>query len=226
MKRIVFILLVCFCLSGNTLSAQGKCSKFYPLKEGASFTLTMFDQDSIAQGTVTYRVDQVVGDSGRYTYSMNVGGAVMNSAHYTISCTDDGVDIDFSSMGGGILSRYSNIDVDISGTNIYIPNELNVGDVLDDATMILKASGAPGGMNMSLNMTNRKVEGKETIMDPNGEPRECFIVSYDMIMNMGTIISSHTKQWLAEDIGLVKAKEYDRDGGTLRGIVALSSFEL
>ncbi|WP_190809790.1 hypothetical protein [Flagellimonas sp. S3867] len=226
MKKIVLTISLIALIGGSQLWAQGKCSKFYPLKEGAHFTLTIFDQDSISQGTVTYKVDEVTGDSGRYTYSMAMGNTVLNSAQYTISCTDDGVDIDFSSMGGGMLSRYSNMDVDIAGTNIYIPNDLSVGRTLPDATMDLRVSGAPGGVNISMKMTNRKVEGTETIIDPNGEPRECFILSYDLIMNMGTTIRSHAKQWLAEDVGLLKTKDFDVDGGTLRGLMVLTSYEL
>ena len=226
MKKIAFIFLVVFCLGGNTVLAQGKCSKFYPLEEGARFTLTMFDQDNTAQGTVTYKVDEVTGDSGLYTYTMAMGGTVLNSSQYKISCTDDGVSIDFSSMGGGMLARYSNMDVDISGTNIYIPNDLDGVSSLPDATMELKVSGAPGGMNISMKMVNRKVEGTETLTDPNGVSRKCYILSYDLIMNMGTTITSHSKQWLAEDIGMMKSEDYDTAGGTLRGTVALTSYQL
>lgn len=226
MKKVVLIALTVLLAWANQVLAQGKCSKFYPLVEGAQFTLTLYDQDNTAQGTVTYKVDEVTGDSGRYTYTMAVGGTVMNSSQYTISCTDDGVSMDFSSMGGGMLARYSNMDVDISGTNIYIPNDLNASSVLPDAVMELTVSGAPGGMNMSMRMTNRRVVGTEMLTDPNGVPRKCFILAYDTIMNMGTTITSHTKQWLAEDIGLMKSEDYDRDGGTLRGVVKLTSYQL
>ncbi|NAY92247.1 hypothetical protein GTQ34_09975 [Muricauda sp. JGD-17] len=226
MKKIVYTILISLFLGGNILMAQGRCSKFYPLIEGAKFTLTMYDQDNTAQGTVTYEVNEVTGDSGRYTYTMARGGTVLSNAHYDISCTDDGVAMDFNSMGGGILSRYSNIDVEVTGTNIYIPNELSVGLPLPDAEMQLKSGGTPGVMNISIKMVNRKVEGTETLTDPNGVSRECFIVSHDMIMNMGATINSHTKQWLAEGIGMMKSEDYEYVDGPLRGTVALTAYQL
>ena len=208
--------------------AQGKCSKFYPLVEGAKFTLTMYDLDDVAQGTVTYEVNEVTGDSGQYTYTMERGGMVLSSSHYDISCTDDGVSMDFNSMGGGLLSRFSNMDVEVSGTNIYIPNNLEeyVGSTLPAAEMKLTSSGGPGGLSYTIEMVNRTVEGTETLTDPNGISRECFIVSYDMIINMGTTINSHTKQWLAEGVGMLKSEDYEYKDGPLRATIALTSYQL
>ena len=225
MKKL-FIFLTMLCLGATSFHAQDKCSKFYPFVEGALFTHTLYDQDGNAQGEVTYEVDQVTGNSGRYTYTMRMGGVIINSSQYTITCTDDGVSMELSSMGGGMLARFANMDVDVSGTNIYIPNDLNETSVLPDANMEITMSGAPTGMNMSMRMTNRKVVGTEFLTDPNGVSRKCFILSYDTIMNRGTTMSSHTKQWLTEDIGLMKTEDYDRDGGTLRGKVVLTSYQL
>lgn len=225
MNKLIYAVLITLFISGNMLIAQDRCSKFYPLVEGAKFTLTMYDEAGTAQGTVTYEVNEVTGDSGRYTYTMARGGTVLSSAHYDISCTDDGVSMDFNSMGGGILSRYSSMDVEVSGTNIYIPNELSTGLTLPDAEMKLKSGGTPGVMNISIKMINRTVEGTETLTDPNGVSRECFIVSYDMVMNMGATINSHTKQWLAEGIGMLKSEDYETKDGPLRGTVALTSYQ-
>ncbi|MEZ4810774.1 MAG: hypothetical protein R2819_10470 [Allomuricauda sp.] len=225
MKKL-FTLLPMLCLAATTFHAQDKCSKFYPFVEGAIFTHTLYDQDGTAQGKVTYEVDQVTGNSGRYTYSMSMGGTVISSSQYTITCTDDGVSMDLSSMRGGMLSRFANAETNISGTNLYIPNDLSEASVLPDATMELTMSGAPSGMNMSMRMTHRKVVGTEFLTDPNGVSRKCFILTYDTIMNRGTSSSSHTKQWLTEGIGLMKTEEYDRDGGTLRGKTVLTSYQL
>nr|WP_299344132.1 hypothetical protein [Allomuricauda sp.] len=231
MKSITAFLFIILPLTVNLTYAQGKCSKYYPMTEGSHVTLTMYDTDSIAQGKMTYKVDKVVGDIGEYSFTMEGRGMVLNNSKYNITCTDNGVEIDFKSMAGGMLARYSDMEADIQGSNIYLPNDLaeylaTSGPVLPESSMELAVTTPAGTQRISMKMTNRIIEGTETLSGPNGEEFECHIVSYDMIMNMGATMASHTKQWLAEGVGVVKILDYAEDKTTLRGSMLLTDYNL
>ncbi|TAI48152.1 hypothetical protein [Flagellimonas allohymeniacidonis] len=231
MKYLIVLLLIILPFTGQHTNAQGKCSKYYPMTEGSFVTLTMYDVDDVSQGKVTYKVDKVVGDTGEYTYTMESRGMVLSSSQYNVECTDDGVEIDFKSMAGGMLARYSDMEADIQGSNIYLPNDLadylaTSGPLLPESSMELVVTTPAGTQRISMKMTNRTIEGTETLNGPNGEEFDCHIVSYDMIMNMGTTIASHTKQWLAEGVGVVKMLDYAEDKTTLRGSMLLTDYNV
>ena len=42
---------------------------------------------------------------------------------------------------------------------------------------------------------------------------------------MGIKSMGYTKQWLAEDIGMVKTEDYNKEGGKLRSISLLTSYQ-
>jgi len=220
-----FNLLICCCIlwSVNVLS-QGKCSKFYPIKENASFTLGVFDASNVELGKMTYDVIEVIGDSAVYTVKMSLSGFPERVSQFEISCTDAGVSMSFSAMSGGMSGGANNAK--ITGNNIYLPNELSVGQTLPDAEMSMSSSSSPTRINMSRKMYNRKIDRIETI-SAAGESFICFVLTYDTIMTMsgGMNIRTKTEQFLAENVGTVKTMEYDGDGN-LTGTTKLTSYRL
>lgn len=211
MSKQYFILpfILLFTISAYT---QGNCSRFYPMKEGAHFTLTMYDADETELGKITYKVLNVSGNSGTYSTTMEAGGMSMSS-EYGISCERDGVSIDFSSMGGGMMSRFgggAGDKVDITGTSIYLPNDIAVGDVLPDAKMEMKltirAAGVASPSNTVIEMVDRNVIDRETITTPAGS-FDCFVMTYQMLINGVNTAGLTHKMWLAPDVGVVKTME-------------------
>ena len=122
------------------------------------------------------------------------------------------------------MGRYGDMDVAITGTNIFLPNSLSSGQELPDAVMEIEVKGAPIAITMSIKMVNRKIDGKETITTPAGT-FDCFVLTYDTIIDSGVKMTGRTKQWLAKNVGMVKTEDYS-DKSKLRGKSVLTAFQL
>lgn len=225
MKKLIFLLAAILLFgTGNTWS-QTDCSKYYPVSDGAKFEHTLYGNRMNEEGKVVYSVTDDDGDSVLYTMEMfDKNGNQVGDSSYGMKCEEDGVSIDFKSlMGSARVSHFDNMEVDITGNNIYIPNDLSVGQTLPDAEMEIAITGAPIAMKSFMRMYNRTVEGKESITTPAGT-FECFVLSYETEMRMGVKSMGKTKQWLAENIGMVKTEDYNKKG-KLRSMSLLTAYE-
>ncbi len=208
--------LISLCALGVTtgLLAQDLCSTWYPFQEGTTFQITSYEKDSDKKSAV---IDYSVKDSGSdwallaYSVSDKKGDLVAES-EYEIRCQDDGIAIDFKSLGApGVLEQYEDMEVEISGTNLIIPNDLLEGRELPDSNMNMTINMNPIKLKMNVNITNRKVSGKETITTPAGT-FDCVVLSYDFETKMGIKVSGTAKQWLAKGVGMVKQEDRNKKG--------------
>ncbi len=106
-------------------------------------------------------------------------GEEISSTNYDALCADGRVSIDFKSfMNSGMMNAYSgmNIDPEITGTNLEIPNDINVGDELPDANVTIKMNISGMNMTVKTDITNREVLGMETIETPAGT-FECYVLT-------------------------------------------------
>lgn len=215
MKTKLIVTLLSLVVVGSICGQS--CSKYYPLKEGTKFQITTYDKKDKAGAIINYLVKRVehnsVGEIATLSteYLDDKGELILNS-EYKITCKDNMVSIDFKSMmGQDIFSQYKDAEIEMSGTNIEIPNNLIIGEELPDADMLMKIKMTPINLKMSMKMTNRKVEGKEKITTPAGT-FDCIILSYNSEFKMGIKKLGSTKQWFAEGFGLVKSEEYNKKG--------------
>lgn len=197
-----------------TLPATGQnCSKYYSMEEGTTFQITNYDKNDRPVGVIDYVVKESSGDTALLAYEMHdEKGKLIMSSEYGIICKDDGVAIDFKSlMSPGVLGQYQDMEVDISGTDMILPNDLSQGQQLPDAEVLMNISMAPMNMKMTVKMQNRNVEANETITTPAGT-FDCVVVTYDQETKMGMKITGKAKQWFAEDVGMVKSESYNKKG--------------
>lgn len=210
-------------------AAQSNCSKYYPMVEGAAMTYTSFDRKGKEDSTVEYKVVEVQDSAGETKATMNMElkakkGGVFTS-EYKLTCRDGKVIIDFKTlMNQQMLGQFGGAEMDITGHDIELPNNLSVGQELADANV--KVSGSMGGafnVNMTVEQINRKVEKKEKISTPAGS-FDCYVIYSDTKtkMMMGTQTFS-ARMWLAEDVGIVKQESYNQKG-KLMGSMQLSAF--
>ncbi|MGB5463923.1 MAG: hypothetical protein WBM92_11195 [Aureibaculum sp.] len=224
MKKILLTVTFCFLWSLNFLG-QENCSKYYPLEKGTSFQLTMLDNKDKPTGIIDYLVKDYNGNTATLSYEMHdEKGKLITASEYGITCNEQGVSIDFNSLAApGVMEQYKDMELDISGTDLIIPNNLAIGQTLPDANMLMNVKMSPINIKMNFNIVNRKVEGKESITTSAGI-FDCFIISYDHESKMGLKISGSAKQWLAEGIGMVKQESYNKKG-KLMGTTLLTKFE-
>lgn len=207
-----------------------KCSKFYPFSEGATSEISIFDKKGKESGTLTYHVMKMTSSGGTEIASMSSKlkdpkGKVISNHEFDVSCTGDIVSFDFKSMmSPGLLDRYKDMEYEISGKNLDLPNDLGVGQTLPDANMEMIISMS--GINITMNMItkDRTVETKENVTTPAGS-FDCFVISYtsEMKMSMGMNQTNTGKQWIAEGVGMVKQEDYN-EKGKITGSSLLTAF--
>ncbi len=133
------------------------------------------------------------------------------------------VSIDFSSLAApGSMEQYKDMEVEMKGTDLILPNNLSVGQTLPDSEMLVTVRIAPINMKMNTNVFNRKVEGRESLTTPAGT-FDCYVISFDSEAKMGFNVSSSGKQWIAQGVGMAKQESYNKKG-KLTGISLLTAF--
>ena len=100
-----------------------------------------------------------------------------------------------------------------SANDVYLeyPANMNVGDQLKDGQFNMEYKSASGlDCSIDISITERKVEGKETVTTPAGT-WECFKISVknkidSKISNIGIPITMSVIEWFATGFGIVKTE--------------------
>lgn len=213
-----FLLLAALLFTANTAVAQSSCSKYYPMIDGALLQYTSYDKKGKEEGQIDYKVTNVngSGDNITATMVMEISDQKGNtfSSDYDITCDGNVVRIDFKSlMNEQMLSQMGEMEMDITGTDMELPNNLSVGQELPDSNVNvkMKMSGVMN-MNMDVETINRKVEKQESVTTPAGT-FDCYVIYSEtrtkMMMSNQTMPS---RVWLAEGVGMVKQESYNKSG--------------
>ncbi len=212
-KKTIYTLIVLFGITTTAISQN--CSKFYQLKEGTKAEITTYNKKGKTSAVVDYTVLKNTSTANGEVANMQSSikdekGKLIAETNYDITCDGTKITIDYNSMiSPMMLEQFKNMEYDISGIDLEIPNNLTVGQELPDAQMNMKISMSGINMNMDLSLTNRKVIAKEDVTTPAGT-FNCFVISYDMNTKMGIAQTSNSKQWIAEGVGMVKQEDYQR----------------
>lgn len=224
--RIISFLALSIITISSCLSQD--CSRFYPFSEGVTGELTSYDKKGKVVAVVTYQVKEVSSSGGLETATISSdvkdkkGDQIVDTS-YNITCTGNGISMDFNSiMNPELLEQYKDIEVDVTGTNVELPNNLSPGQTLPDADLNMELDMGGIVMNISVMMIDREVQNKESITTPAGT-FECYVITYTSKMKMGVGRTGSSKQWIAEDVGLVKQEDYNKKG-KLTGSSMLTSF--
>ncbi|MDO6761347.1 hypothetical protein Q4566_14135 [Tamlana sp. 2_MG-2023] len=215
LKTLSTSLLFFGILMNSDLSSAQDCSDYFPFDQGTKYEISHYDKKNKLQSTDNY---EVVANSGNqatvHTVMRNAKGEETINAKYDMVCDADKVSIDFNKlMSEKMTSEMAgkDIDVDIDGTMMVIPNNLKVGQTLPDNILNLKVSSSAMNMNFKIKVYNRKVVGEEKITIPAGT-FDCMVIEHDSEINM--LITKHTKskQWIAKGAGIVKQETYSKKG--------------
>lgn len=214
MKKIL-IATITFLGVMATTTAQTGCSKYYPFKEGTTAEITAYDKKGEKSAVINYTILKTTKTSEGEVATMKSSvkdekGKLIAETEYNATCDGNKISIDYKSMVSPLMmDQFKDMEYDISGTDLEIPNNLSVGQTLPDAQMIMNISMGGIKMNMELHITNRKVIGTENITTPAGN-FDCFIITSEMTTKMGVSQTSNSKQWIAEGVGMVKQEEYQK----------------
>jgi len=201
------------------------------MEEGTSFQYTMSNKKGKTEGITDYSITNVENSGGLTTATMNMKftdekGKEVFVSDYKMTCTKEGIKVDYNSLvPSQMMQQYTEmgLEMDISGTDIELPNNLSVGQQLTDANVTVKISMTGMNMSIKVDQVNRKVEKKETVSTSAGN-FDCYVITQDNISEtMGVKQSFLSRLWLAEGVGMVKQEMYKKNGD-LMNLMELTQF--
>ena len=144
------------------------------------------------------------------------GGENEISTNYEVRCEDGKFYMDMksfiSNMDLGQMQQSGDMEMEITADNWVFPSDMEVGMTLPPATMEMKMGAS--GFNMmttTVTMKNWKVEARESITTPAGT-FDTFKITYDTQTKSMMTVESSNVLWLAEDVGVVRAENYNKRG--------------
>jgi hypothetical protein len=210
-KTLLFFLMAVFAF--NALSQD--CGVYHPTKVGSILTYTYFKKTDKPENTCVMTLTNK--ENTANGVKLDVSGVVNEkngkealTYTYTAWCDGQTFYIDMKSM----LSSMSVKDLSgykIESTNLQFPKNLTAGQQLPDASLKLSVEG-PVSTGITTNITNRKVEGFESVTTTAGT-FDCVKISYEYNSKVMFIKTSGKGiEWFALNIGTVKSETYDSKG--------------
>jgi len=228
-KTLIFMMAILFGI--YSINAQNNCSKYYPMEEGASFTYTVYNKKGKVDGTTSYTVTDIKNDNNQTQSTLNMTYSDAKGKHsfdsnYGMTCTDMGIKIDYMSlMPSQMMNQYKDMDVemDMEGIDIELPNDLSVGQQLADANVNVSMNMSGIKMKISVSTVDRNVLAKEQVTTPAGT-FDCYVLSETIqSKSMGANLELISKTWLAEGVGMIKNETYKKNG-TMQSRSELTKF--
>lgn len=226
MKKIAFLL---FSVILSEVSAQ--CDNpYYQLKEGTLIVMENFDKKDKLQGKTESKVTKFDETSTGFTATISAivydkKDKITSEGDYELKCENGSIKIDMSGLiPAESMAAFRDMEIDVTMDQLEYPSNLEAGQILNDASIEIAVSGSSMPMKLIFDITDRKVEGKETITTPAGT-FECYKISYNthskmMIINM----NMRNVEYLSDKFGAVKTETY-KSNGNLIGYTLITKYE-
>lgn len=212
MKKVVFFVL----LFAGYASFSQKCGDYYYLQNNKTIEMTISNKKGKEGGRLVYAISNLAKKGNITTATINSemfdkNGKSVSKGTNNVQC-DNGVLMMDMKMFIPAAQQEQMDDISGTGSTTYLeyPAGMKEGDDLKDASfsMDFKSKSGLGG-HISMDMTNRKVTGKESVTTPAGT-WDCFKITFHskMIFKMGIGIpmNSDVTEWYAPGFGVVKSQ--------------------
>jgi hypothetical protein len=217
MKNLIKALALFFIFSIPLKSlAQSECNPYFLLDEGRKWTTANYNAKDKYQGKQSYEVlsskeEGNVLIATVMLISYDKKDKVQMEKEVEFTCQDGVVEIDMSKyIPEETMEGFKNMDVEMEFDPITIPENMEVGQYLEDGGVKMTISGLMQ-MNMEVKIKDRKVMAKENIEVPAGKfdaYKINSIIKFDMMITRET----KTVEWIAKDVGMVRSEQYDKKG--------------
>lgn len=212
LKTIVLLLAII-----GTTYAQNDCKPFIPPNKGATWEISNYNAKDKIQGTVSYELlDKIVTGNDIIfkvkTVAFDKKGKEIYGNEFEAICKDGKFDFGMAfKIDGSQLKSYEDMDVQVDASKFVIPDlNTSAGTKLDDSSLKIKIDG-PIPMKMTVLITDRKVEQKENLTTAAGA-FDCIVLTQVISTKMMINIKASSKEWYAENIGMVRSESYNKKG--------------
>lgn len=211
--------------------AQDECKPYLPITKGTTWEITNFNGKGKQVGRSTYELADKVTDGNKVTFTIKTTSYDKKDQEvfqntFEAYCVDGNFEIDMAfKMNGESMQSYQNMDVDVDASSLKIPTaDTSPGTMLEDGSLTVTAGGTPGiNLRMTILVTDRKVEAKEDLTTPAGT-FSCLVLSQKVSTKMVMNVEGRSKEWYAENIGMVRSESYNK-GGKLMGYSELTKLD-
>jgi len=210
MKSLFF---TCLLFIGFSATSQD-CKTYYFLQNNKTIEMTFYNKKGEASGKQVYSVSDYKNSGGVSTATINSEmfdkkGKSSNKSTGMVKCTGGIMMMDMKmKMPQG--QKYGTTNAKAESIFIEYPYKINVGENLKDGHMELDMDNMGMKQNLTLDVTNRKVEGKEKITTTAGT-WDCYKITYSLkmkikTMGIGVPLNMDVTEWFAPGFGVVKTQ--------------------
>jgi hypothetical protein len=225
------LLLLAVLLAGVP-NVFAQCNEFYQLKDGGEWTMESYDAKGKLSGSTKQTVTSFDSQGSSFTATVHTlvsdkKGKEAMQGDLEFKCENGTMIIDMRNfINEEQLKAFQNYELKVEAENLEVPGSLSVGQTLKDGLVTVTAADAPIPMTMSVSITDRKVEGKESITTPAGT-FECYKITSNSTvqtkMGIGMTLELSSIEWLAPKVAIVKSESYRK--GKLQGYTVLTSWK-
>lgn len=193
-----------------------KCSDYYYLQNNKTIEITLSNKKGKETGKMIYTISNVTKSGTTTTGTINSefldkNGKTASKATSNVKCTGGTLMMDMKMfIPSGQQEQMGTATGTATEAYIEYPANMKEGDMLNDGniSMDFKTQSGIGG-HIEVNITHRKVEGKESVTTPAGT-WACYKISYHskllFKMGIGIPISADVTEWYAPGFGTVKTE--------------------
>jgi hypothetical protein len=218
MKKI-FSMFVVSLLAFTFAPVSGQdCTIYSDYKEGSStkmvhyddkdkptgYTITTVKEKKNIPGGTSLSFRQVYDNNDDYTFE----------SEFEVECVDGEVKVDMSKfVDPSMMAAYEDMEIDVVADDLSIPKNASPGDALNDgAVTVTVDTGTPIKVTMTVFLSNRKVESRETVVTPAGS-FECLKITYDVLSQVGFVkIRSGAAEYYNKKHGVIKSESFNKRG--------------
>lgn len=194
-----------------------------PFKSGMSFELSHFNAKEKLTGKVNYQIKDVRQEGGATIVDVTAlfeDEKGKQRPPYTIRYTCSGNELvaDMSGMLQSMQANMKDMEMRLKSNKLIYPTKLTVGQKLSDGQMEAEmVNNGTTMMNMAMTMTNRQVDGKESITTPAGT-FDTYKISSDVsfenrVMGMPIRSSMRVVSYRTDNkIFDIKSETYNKNG--------------
>ena len=206
--------LIFLFFSGNIFSQD--CSNYYFLQNSKTIEMTISNNKGKESGKMTYVISDSKKNGSSITATINsefvdTKGKTITKATNNVKCENGVMQMDMKTfIPPAQMEQMKSGEAKATDVYLEYPANMKVGDQLKDGqfNMDYESNGLKSSIEISI--TERKVEGKESVTTPAGT-WECFKISaknkiVSKVAGIGFPIKMDVNEWFAPGFGIVKTE--------------------
>jgi len=218
-----------FAIAGNGIALAQDCG-YYSMSKGMVLGYQNFDAKGKLTGTTRSTCVDVIKEVASITYKVkseyaDAKNENQSSHEFTMRCEAGKFYVDMQNfVDPKSMEGFKDMELSVDSKDMEYPAGLSAGQTLPDASITISASsGGVKIMTMTINITNRKVIGTETVTVPAGT-FECYKITYDVESKLMFKVSSQVNEFVNMGAGNVKTETFDKKGKLL-GLTVLTELK-